>query len=128
VNFNHVVLVGNLTSDPELRNISSGASVCEFSLAVNRKWTDKGSGERREEASFFDCVAWGKPGEIIAEYMRKGRALLVSGSLRQERWEDKQTGQKRSRVRVVVDTFQFLGGRRDEEEAPAQQNESTDSF
>lgn len=105
--FNKVVLMGNLTRDPEVRTTPSGQSVANFSLAVNRTW--KGAdGQQQEAVSYIDCVAWGKPGEIIAQYVQKGRPLLVSGRLDQRSWE--QDGQKRSKVEVVVEDFNFIDG------------------
>ena len=106
--FNKVILMGNLTRDPETRTTPSGQSVTNFSLAVNRTW--KGTdGQQQEAVSFIDCVAWGKPGEIIAQYLGKGRAVLVSGRLDQRSWDDKESGQKRSKVEVVVEDFNFVG-------------------
>ena len=107
-NYNRVVLVGNLTRDPELRYTPNGAAVASFSIAVNRRY--KVDNEKREETSFFDIVFFGKPAEIIAEYMKKGRPLLVEGRLQQRRWETDE-GQKRSKVEVVGENFQFMGGR-----------------
>ncbi len=107
--FNKVVLMGNLTRDPETRTTPSGQSVTQFSLAVNRTWRSA-DGQQQEAVSYIDCVAWGKPGEIIAQYMSKGRALLVSGRLDQRSWEDKETGGKRSKVEVVVEDFNFVDG------------------
>ena len=107
--FNKVTLMGNLTRDPETRTTPSGQTVTNFSLAVNRTW--KGSdGQQQEAVSFINCVAWGKAGEIIAQYMSKGRALLVSGRLDQRSWDDKESGQKRSTVEVVVEDFNFVDG------------------
>ncbi len=103
--FNKVTLLGNLTRDPELRTTPSGRSVCSFSLAVNRTWNNQ-QGEKQEDVSFFDCTAWGKAGEIIYQYTQKGQALLVSGRLNQRTWE--QDGQKRSKVDVVVEDFNFI--------------------
>jgi len=103
--FNKVTLLGNLTRDPETRVTTGGTSVTSFSLAVNRTWRSS-EGEQQEEVSYFDCTAWGKAGEIIAQYTQKGRALLVSGRLRQSTWE--QEGQKRSKVEVVVEDFNFI--------------------
>jgi len=103
--FNKVTLMGNLTRDPETRVTTSGQSVTSFSLAVNRTWRGN-DGNSQEEVSYFDCTAWGKAGEIIAQYTSKGRALLVSGRLRQSTWE--QEGQKRSKVEVVVEDFNFI--------------------
>ena len=106
--FNKVILMGNLTRDPETRNTPSGQSVTNFSLAVNRTW--KGAdGQQNEDVSYIDCVAWGKPGEIIAQYLGKGRAVLVSGRLDQRSWDDKDSGQKRSKIEVVVEDFNFVG-------------------
>lgn len=107
--FNKVVLMGNLTRDPETRTTPSGQSVTSFSLAVNRTWRDA-SGQQQEAVSYIDCVAWGKAGEIIAQYMGKGRGLLVSGRLDQRSWEDKETGGKRSKVEVIVEDFNFVDG------------------
>ena len=107
--FNKVILMGNLTRDPETRTTPGGQSVTQFSLAVNRTW--KGAdGQQQEAVSFIDCVAWGKAGEIIAQYLGKGRAVLVSGRLDQRSWEDKETGGKRSKVEVVVEDFNFVDG------------------
>jgi single-strand DNA-binding protein len=105
--FNKVILMGNLTRDPETRTTPSGQTVTNFSLAVNRTW--KGAdGQQQEAVSYINCVAWGKPGEIIAQYLQKGRALLVSGRLDQRSWDDKESGQKRSTVEVVVEDFNFV--------------------
>ena len=107
--FNKVILMGNLTRDPEVRTTPSGQSVANFSLAVNRTWKDQ-SGQTQDAVSYIDCVAWGKVGEIIAQYVQKGRPLLVSGRLDQRSWEDKETGGKRSKVEVVVEDFNFIDG------------------
>lgn len=105
--FNKVVLLGNLTRDPELRTTPNGQNVCSFSLAINRSWRNA-SGEQQEAVDYIDCNAWGKAGEIINQYTQKGRALLVSGRLQHRTWE--QDGQKRSKVEVVVEDFNFIGG------------------
>lgn len=107
--FSKVVLAGNLTRDPELRTTLNGASVCAFTIAVNRNYKDS-SGAQQEQTSFIDCSAWGKAAELINQYMKKGRPLLVSGRLSQRSWEDKTTGQKRSRTEVVVEDFTFIDG------------------
>ena len=106
--FSKVIIVGNITRDPELRTTPSGTQVCGFSVAVNRNYKDN-SGEQKENVSFFDCSAWGKSGEIIAQYAKKGSGILVSDRLEQRSWEDKE-GQKRSRVEIVVEDFNFVGG------------------
>lgn len=121
--FNKVTLLGNLTRDPELRTTPNGRSVCSFSLAVNRSW--KGAdGTTQEAVDFFDCVAWAKAGELIAQYTQKGRALLVSGRLQSRSWE--QDGQKRSKVEVVVEDFNFISDGRGGG-APASQPSSSSS-
>ena len=105
------IIVGNITRDPELRSTPSGAQVCGFSVAVNRNYKDS-SGANQESVSFIDCSAWGKAAEIIAQYAKKGSGILVSGRLEQRSWEDKE-GQKRSRVEIVVEDFNFVGGNGD---------------
>lgn len=110
--FSKAIITGNLTRDPELRNTPNGASVCSFSVAVNRTYRDA-SGEQKEDVSFIDCSAWGKLGEMIAQYAKKGTGVLVSGRLDQRSWEDKTTGSKRSRVEIVVEDFNFTGAARD---------------
>ena len=107
--FSKAIIMGNLTRDPELRSTPSGAQVCGFSVAVNRTFKDS-SGQQQEAVSFIDCSAWGKAGEIIAQYAKKGSGIMVSGRLDQRSWEDKESGQKRSRVEIVVEDFNFLGG------------------
>ena len=107
--FSKAIITGNLTRDPELRTTPNGASVCSFSVAVNRTYRDA-SGEQKEDVSFIDCSAWGKLGEMINQYAKKGSGVLVSGRLDQRSWEDKNSGQKRSRVEIVVEDFNFAGG------------------
>ena len=106
-NLNKVMLIGNLTRDPELRVTPKGTAICTFSLAVNRKFRDE-SGADREEVTYVDIEAWGKAGENISKYCTKGRPLFVEGRLRLDQWEDKNTKEKRSRMKVVCENFQFL--------------------
>jgi single-strand DNA-binding protein len=106
-NLNVVHLMGNLTRDPELRVLPKGTAICSFSLAINRKWKAE-SGEMMEEVTYVDCEAWAKTGENISKYVTKGKPLYVSGRLRLDTWEDKNTKEKRSRMKVVVEQFQFL--------------------
>lgn len=113
-NLNRVLLIGNLTRDPELRVTPKGSSICQFGLAVNRTFKD-GAGQQREETTFIDIEAWGRQGEVISKYCSKGRPLFVEGRLRFDSWDDKNTGQKRSRLSVVLENFQFIGGRGDEQ-------------
>ena len=105
--FNKVILLGNLTADPETRTTPSGQTVTSFSLAVTRQWNDQ-NGQRQEETSFINCTAWGPRGETIAKYVGKGRQLLVCGHLQQRSWDDKDTGKKRSAIDVIVDEFSFI--------------------
>ncbi len=108
-NYNRVILMGNLTRDPELRYTPSGTAIAKFSIAVNRKY--KADDQQREETSFFDIVFFGKQAEVCGEYLKKGRGVLVEGRLQQNRWETDE-GQKRSKVEVVGNTFQFIGSGR----------------
>ena len=105
--FSKAIITGNITRDPELRTTPSGSQVCSFSVAVNRNYKDS-SGESKEDVSFIDCSAWGKAAEIISQYAKKGIGILVSGRLDQRSWE--KDGQKHSRVEIVVEDFNFLGG------------------
>lgn len=105
---NKVLLMGNLTRDPELRVTPKGTPICQFSLAINRQFKME-SGESREEVIYVDIEAWGKQGETISKYCTKGRPLYVEGRLRLDQWEDKNTKEKRSRMKVVLENFQFLG-------------------
>ena len=116
-NLNKVMLIGNLTRDPELRVTPKGTAICQFSLAVNRKFKDESGGER-EEVTYVDIEAWSKQGETIAKYCTKGRPLFVEGRLRLDQWEDKTTKEKRSRMKVVLENFQFLGSGRADGAAP----------
>lgn len=109
--FNKVILVGNLTRDPEVRYIPSGTAVCDISLAVNSQWTDRKTNERKEEVTFVEVTLWGRTAEIAGEYLAKGRPVLIEGRLTQDSWEDKETGQKRSKLKVVADGMQLLGSR-----------------
>lgn len=108
---NQVILLGNLTRDPELRQIPSGQSVCSFSLALNRAYKDQ-NGEWQEATDFIDVVAWGPLGERVAQYLTKGRRCLVQGRLQSRSWE--QDGQKRSKVEVLANDVTFLDGRGDD--------------
>ncbi len=105
--FNKVILIGNLTRDPELRYTQSGVAIAKIGLAINRSWRSE-SGEMKEEVTFVDVEAFRKQAETICQYVKKGRALMVEGRLKLDQWDDKQTGQKRSRLGVVLDSFQFL--------------------
>lgn len=109
--FNKVILAGNLTRDPQLKYLPSNMPVCEFGLAMNRKWRDK-DGNQHEEVTFVDISAFGRQAETINQYMAKGRSILIEGRLRLDQWTG-QDGAKRSKLSVTVENFTFLGGQRD---------------
>lgn len=107
-NLNKVMLMGNLTRDPELRYTPKGQAVTDVGLAVNRKY--KVENETREEVTFVDVTFWGKQAEVVCQWMKKGRPLYVEGRLQMDSWDDKQTGKKMYKMRIVGEDFQFLGG------------------
>ena len=109
--FNKVILLGNLTRDPEMRVTVNGNSICKLGLAVSRTYNTR-DGERREETAFIDIDAFGKQAEVIAKYMRKGRPIMIEGRLKFDQWETNE-GQKRSKLGVILENFQFIGGRDD---------------
>jgi single-strand DNA-binding protein len=123
-NFNKVLLMGNLTRDPELRysqggggggggaggGREGGSAICKFGLAVNRQWRNQ-AGEKQEETCFVDIVVFGRQAETCNEYLRKGRAAFIEGRLKLDQWEDRESGQKRSKLEVVAENVQFLGSR-----------------
>src|SRR3954454_15036709 len=108
--FNKVLLMGNLTRDPQLKYLPSQTAVAEFGVATNRKFRTA-QGEDREEVTFVDITAFGKQAEVINQYMTKGKPIFIEGRLKYDQWEDKQGGGKRSKITVVVENFQFVGGR-----------------
>lgn len=109
-NYNRIILMGNLTRDPQLRYLPNQTAVVDIGLAVNHRYRTA-AGEDREEVMFIDCTAFGKQAEVINQYCQKGRPLLVEGRLKLDTWDDKQTGQKRSKHKVTIDNFQLLGSR-----------------
>ena len=111
--FNKVILMGNLTRDPEVRYISSGTAVCTLGLAVNRTWYDKKAGQKKEEVTFVDVTLWDRTAEVAGEYLSKGRPVLIEGYLKMETWQDKQSGGNRSKHVVVADSMTMLGGKDD---------------
>ena len=134
--FNRVILAGNLTRDPELRYTPKGTATAKIGLAVNRTWKSE-TGESREEVTFVDIEAFGRQAEVISQYMRKGRPLLVEGRLKLDQWEDKTTHQKVSKLKVILESFTFLdsgvrggetpgsgpdGGQRSSRPAPSSQS------
>ncbi|MFH1304610.1 MAG: single-stranded DNA-binding protein [Planctomycetota bacterium] len=108
--FNKVILVGNLTRDPQVRYTPGGTAVGEIGLAVNRSWFDKGSNSRKEEVTFIDVTLWGRSAEVASEYLAKGRPVLIEGRLQLDQWDDKESGQKRSKLKVIGENMTMLGG------------------
>jgi single-strand DNA-binding protein len=111
-NLNRVLLIGNLTRDPDVRYTPKGTAVVDLGLAVNRVTTTE-DGERREEVTFIDVTLWGRQAEIAEQYLKKGRPVFIEGRLQMDSWDDKQTGQKRTKLKVVGDTMQLLGSRQE---------------
>lgn len=107
---NRVILVGNLGKDPEVRYTSGGQAVANLRIATSRSWTDKQSGQKKEETEWHDVEVWGKQAEQCGEYLAKGRQVYVEGRLKTDKWQDKQTNQERSKVKVVAESVRFLGG------------------
>ena len=118
--FNRVILAGNLTRDPELRYTPKGTAIARIGMAMNRTWKGE-TGEQKEEVTFVEVEAWGNQAEVIAKYMKKGRPLLIEGRLRLDQWEDKNTHQKQSKLKVVLESFSFVDSR------PADAPQATDA-
>lgn len=111
--FNKVILVGNLTRDPQVKYTTGGTAVTEIGLAVSRQWFDKQANQKKEETTFVDITLWGRTAEIAGEYLAKGRPVLIEGRLQLDSWDDRETGQKRSKLRVVGENMTMLGSRGD---------------
>ena len=111
--FNRVILMGNLTRDPQVKYIPSGTAVAELGLAVNRTWFDKNTNQKKEDVTFVDVTLWGRQAEIAGEYLAKGRSVLIEGRLQMDTWQDKETGQNRSKLKVVCENMTLVGGRND---------------
>lgn len=109
-NFNRVILMGNLTRDPQLRSTNNGGTVADLSLAVNRTWKDK-NGKKQEEVTYVPITLWGRTAEVAAEYSRKGSQVLIEGRLKLDQWEDRNTGDKRQRLSVVGESYKMIGGK-----------------
>lgn len=107
--FNKVILVGNLTRDPQARFTPGGTAVAEIGLAVNRSWMNKNTNQREEEVTFIDVTLWGRTAEVASEYLSKGRPVLIEGRLQLDQWDDKESGQKRSKLKVVGENMTMLG-------------------
>jgi single-strand DNA-binding protein len=123
---NKVMLIGNVTRDPEVKFTAKGSAVTDIGLAINRNYTLE-SGEKREEVTYIDVELWGRLAEIAGEYAKKGRPVFIEGRLRMDTWEDKASGQKRSRLKVVGENLQLLGGKSGGSGGPSSDSESHDS-
>ena len=110
MNYNRVILAGRLIRDPDLRHLPSNMAVCTIGLAVNDRWKDKETGEWKDKANFVDCEAFGRTAQVINEHFAKGKPILVEGKIRQDQWSP-PTGEKRSKIKVVIDSFEFIGGK-----------------
>jgi len=120
-NLNKVTLMGNITRDIEMRALPGGQSIAQIGLAINRNWQGT-DGQKKEEVTFVDCEAWGKTAEVMHKYLAKGRPVFIEGRLKLDQWEDKESGQKRSKMKVVIESFQFIDskpeGERDVQQQP----------
>ncbi len=110
-NLNKVMLMGNLTRDPELRYTPNNTAVANLGMAINRTWFNKQTNEKQEETTFVDLEAWGRTAEVLNQYLKKGRPLYVEGRLKLDTWQDKESGGNRSKLKIVVETFEFLDSR-----------------
>ena len=117
-NFNRVILAGNLTRDPELRYTPKGVAIAKITLAINRTWKSE-TGEQKEEVTFVDVDAFGRQAEVVGQYMKKGRPFLVEGRLKLDQWEDKNTHQKQSKLKVVLEGFSFIDSKGGDSGAPS---------
>lgn len=122
-NLNKVYLIGNLTRDPEVRHTPKGTAVAEIGLAINRVWSNE-QGQKQEETTFVDVTLWGRTAELAQQYLTKGRPVYIEGRLTLETWADKQSGQKRSKLKVVGEALQFLGGGQAQQHAQRPENDS----
>ena len=120
--FNKVILIGNLTRDPDVRQTQSGTSVGEIGLAVNRSWFDKASNQKKEEVTFIDVTLWGRQAEVAGQYLKKGSPAMIEGRLQLESWDDKTTGAKRQKLKVICESLQLLGSRGDDGNGSATQS------
>ena len=124
---NRVILVGNLGRDPEVRFTSGGQAVASLRIATSRSWTDKASGQRKEETEWHEVEVWGKQAEQCGEYLSKGRQVYVEGRLKTDKWQDKQSGQDRYKVKVVAESVRFLGGGGERKGGPRPANDDMGS-
>lgn len=116
--YDNSTIIGHLGRDPEIRHLAGGTAVCEVSVAVSRSWKDKSTGERREKVCWIPVTFWGRTAEVLAEYCRKGDAILVRGYHEMDEWQDKESGQKRTKLKLVADQLVMLGGRNPDDQSP----------
>lgn len=126
-NFNQVAIAGTLGQDPEVRYTPGGTAVCDVSVAINRQWFDKASSQKKESVTWVTVTLWGRTAEIAGEYLRKGSPVLIGGRLEESTWNDKDTGAKRSKLKVVCETLQLLGKRNSDDQRPANDNYGEES-
>jgi len=126
--FNKVIIAGHLTRDPDVRYLPNGTAVCDFSVAVNRKWYDQQSNTTKEEVSFVDLTVFGKQAENLQQYQSKGGNVLVEGRLKQETWNDKQTGQARSKLKVIAEGVTYLGSKSNNSGGGGQSSQSGGNY
>lgn len=123
-NLNRVMLIGNLTRDPELRTVQNGTHVCDLGLAINRSWTEP-DGQKRDEVTFVDVTFWGRNAENACKFLAKGRSVFIEGRLQLDTWQDAQSGQERSKLKIIGERLQFLGGAASNSEDRASAEEPT---
>jgi len=120
--FNKVILVGNLTRDPQIKYTTGGTAIAELGMAIGRKWFDKTTNQQKEETTFVDVTLFGKQAEVAGQYLAKGRPVMIEGRLQLDSWEDRETGHKRSKLRVVGENLVLMGSKRDD--APGEERQS----
>jgi len=120
--FNKVILIGNLTRDPQIKYTTGGTAIAELGMAIGRKWFDKTTNQQKEETTFVDVTLFGKQAEVAGQYLAKGRSVMIEGRLQLDSWEDRETGHKRSKLRVVGENLVLMGGKRDE--GPGEERQS----
>ena len=125
--FNRVILMGNLTRDPEVRHTPGGTAVCDIGLAVNRTWFDKQTQQKKEDVTFVDVTLWGRQAEVAGEYLSKGRQVLIEGRLSLDSWEDKESGQKRSKLKVVCENMTMVGSKGSDDQSRGQSSAGEES-
>ena len=125
--FNRVILMGNLTRDPQVRYTPGGKAVTDIGLAINRTWFDKTTQQKREDVTFVEVTLWDRQAEVAGEYLSKGRSVLIEGRLQLDQWDDKETGQKRSKLKVVCENMTMVGGRSPEPSQSGDQNPEAQS-